>query len=84
VGENRVQFGGSNCGHRCHNALKKVAWAFKRLADKRRTGLSCRLAHLKRRPAVTDADRSEWVKTMARFRAEVTDHNRIINVDESS
>jgi hypothetical protein len=51
---------------------------------KRRNGFSSRRAHLKRRPAVTDADRSRWLQTMATLLVDVTDHNRIINVDESS
>jgi hypothetical protein len=55
------------------------------IADfKRRNGFSSRRAHLKRRPAITDSDRLEWIQTVATLLMEVNDHNRIVNVDESS
>jgi hypothetical protein len=54
------------------------------IADfKRRNHFSSRLAHLKRRPTVSDRDRSEWLHTMANLLIEVPDYSRVINVDES-
>jgi hypothetical protein len=54
------------------------------IADfKLRNGFSSRLAHLKRRPAISDSDRSEWVQTMIILLSEVGDHSRITNVDET-
>jgi hypothetical protein len=49
-----------------------------------RNGFSSRLAHFKRRPAISDSDRSQWVQTMITLLSEVNDHSRIINVDETS
>jgi hypothetical protein len=55
------------------------------IADfKPRNGFSSRLAHVKRRPAVSDTDRSEWFQTMRHLPIEVSDHNRIISISESS
>jgi hypothetical protein len=51
---------------------------------KRRNGFSSRLAHLKCRPAVGDSDRFERHGTVANVLIVVNDHNRIVNVDESS
>jgi hypothetical protein len=45
--------------------------------------LSSRRAHLSKRPGVTDEDKQKFLNTLAQLLRDVSDHARIINVDES-
>jgi hypothetical protein len=50
---------------------------------KHRNKFASRRVHLKRRPQVTNEQRERWIQRLGELLREVSDHIRIINVDES-